>query len=77
MTEQGFICELCQRLYSTEKSFLEHLDEHSVEEVEALRKLAELGVSDPEKYEKLVWETLRLEYWERRKAKERGVERSD
>lgn len=67
---KGFICELCQRLYSSEESFLEHLSEHSKEEIEALKKLAELSLKDEEAYETLCWELIRLEYFERLKEAE-------
>ena len=69
MSEQGFICELCQRRYSTQESFLEHLNEHSVEEVGALRKLAELSITNEEGYKELCWELLREEYFLRRAEK--------
>lgn len=60
--EFPYLCELCQKMYS-EEGFKEHLRTHSREEILALKRLADLHATNPEGYEKLVWETLRLEYW--------------
>jgi hypothetical protein len=62
LTEALIICELCQHSYSA-KSFLEHLNVHSIEEVKALKQLAELSLKDKEQYKALCWELLRLEYF--------------
>ena len=71
MTEEGYVeigggdylCELCQRRFTSE-DFLRHLsEEHNREEVEALRKLAELALRNEEEYEQLCWELLRKEYF--------------
>jgi len=62
-----FVCELCQMQYSSEKGFLKHLNTHSKEEVKTLKKLAELDLRDPERYEEIV---ERLVLWEARKRME-------
>ena len=67
---KGYVCELCQIRFTSEESFLEHLSEHSMEEIEALKRLAELSLKDEEAYETLCWELIRLEYFERLKENE-------
>lgn len=64
--ESMIVCELCSRRF-TEEGFFEHLKEHSEEEVEALKRLAELSWKNKEAYETLCWELIRLEYFERPK----------
>jgi len=64
--ESKIVCELCSRRF-TEEGFYEHLSEHSMEEIEALKRLAELSLKDEKAYETLCWELIRLEYFERLK----------
>jgi len=67
----GYVCELCQVFFSSPDSFYEHLKEHSREELEALRKLALLDIQDPKKHDDLVWEMIKMEYFERLKGLEK------
>jgi len=64
--ECNMVCEFCSRRF-TEELFLEHLSEHSKEDIEALKRLAELSLRDEEEYKALCWELIRLEYFERLK----------
>lgn len=65
----GYVCELCERLFTSEESFLKHLKEkHTREEVEKLKLLAKLALENQEAYEELLWEMRRMEYFERKKG---------
>lgn len=67
LTEGMVICELCSRYYSSE-SFYAHLSQHTKEEVEVLKKLAEKSMSmTEEQYRDFI---VHLEIEAYRKARE-------
>lgn len=66
LCEGMLTCELCQIQFS-EEAFYEHLKTHTKEEVEALKRLAELSLKNREAYEELRWQLVVLEYTEREK----------
>jgi len=46
----GYVCELCQRYYSSEEAYCEHLKTHTPKELGILRKIAKtkLNMTDEE-----------------------------
>jgi len=70
----GYVCELCQIFFSSPDSFCEHLKTHSRQELEALRKLALLDIQDPKKHDDLVWEMIKMEYFEGLKRLEKKTQ---
>jgi len=60
MTEH-YDCELCNFSTNSAESFSEHLRKHSKSELLKLYQLTKLSIEDPEKYEELMWEMLKLE----------------
>jgi cephalosporin-C deacetylase-like acetyl esterase len=62
-SRHSFECELCEKSIPIEE-FLQHLDSHSRQEVEALRKLAYIAIHNQDGYENLKLELLTLEHQE-------------
>jgi len=73
----GYVCELCQTFFSSLESFYKHLQTHSRQEVEALKKLALLDIQDPKKHDDLVWEMIKMEYFERQRMLENAEAKSN
>ena len=69
-----FVCELCDKSIRIEE-FLQHLDSHSRQEVEALRQLAVCAVENPDEYENLTLELLSVEHEEYLKREKKVADR--
>jgi uncharacterized protein YgfB (UPF0149 family) len=65
-------CELCNKAWASTnletilQQFYEHLNKHTREEVEALRKLAKLQIENPEAFEELKQTLTEFDYRARR-----------
>jgi hypothetical protein len=62
-SRHDFVCELCDKSIPIEE-FLQHLDSHSRQEVEALRQLAYVAIQNPDGYENLRFELLSVDHEE-------------
>jgi iron-sulfur cluster repair protein YtfE (RIC family) len=61
-------CPLCNKAWTSNdietilEEFHDHLNKHTKEEVQVLKKLAELELKDPSAYQQLKESLMRLEY---------------
>jgi hypothetical protein len=61
-------CPLCNKVWSSNsieailEEFYDHLSKHTKEEVQILKRLAELELKDPSAYQQLKESLMRLEY---------------
>jgi len=60
MTE-NYVCELCNFSTNSEEAFSEHLRKHTKRELQKLWELTKLSIEDPERYEELMWELIKVE----------------